>query len=471
MKKKEFLTALGAELGEQYVTTEGTPQLTYVRKRFAHFLRDRSLVALAQPDGVEALQKVLALARKHQVTVWTQARPHDVSGIAAPATKEVLLLDLSRMNRILDVDRLNATALLEPGVTYLQLAQYLKNNNIPFCLDCTRNPEDSVVATIASRAYGFTPYGDRALMQCGAEVLLPDGMLVRTGMGAMPKSNMFQLFKWGFGPVVDGLFMQSNLGIITKLGTWLMPEPPAAVAFHVALPNETALALAVEAMRPLKVNMIVPNTVSIGTREYELSHAHRGGAETDTLGEWNLFGAVYGLPANVTFLWDTVQQALGSIPGARLTRIEDTAGEALLNRRHLMFGHPEQLRSRLEPGEERLRVTAVGPIAAADIGQMLSLAHTTLREAGLPPLIEISLGWRMALVSAEIPFSLDQPKSLGAARKVAASLVAEWAKSGYTPTHAPASELPEVLQHLSPTFRTTYQTLKRALDPDGVLAS
>lgn len=473
MKKKELLTALSAELGEQHVASEGAPQLAYARKRFSHFLRDRSLVALAQLDGIESLQKVLELARTHQVTLWTQARPHDTSGIAAPAKKDVVLLDLSRMNRVVEVDRLNATALLEPGVTYLQLAQYLQDNKIPFWLDCTRNPDDSVVSTIASRAYGFTPYGDRTLMQCGTEVLMPDGLLVRTGMGAMPKSNMFQLFKWGYGPVVDGLFMQSNLGIITKLGTWLMPEPPAAVAFHVALPDEAALAAAIEAVRPLKVNMIVPNTVAISTSDYERSYVHSDRKASDSLGPWNLFGAVYGLPANVAFLWEVVQQTLGTIPGAKLENIEDAAEDALLTRRHLMFGRPDQLLARKEPpkAENRIRIAAVGPITAADVGQMTSLARTALREANLPPLLEVSLGWRMALVAAEIPFDLDRAKSLASARKTAASLMTAWAKAGYTPTHAPADELPEAMQHLSSVFVSTIDKLKNSIDPYGIIAN
>lgn len=32
------------------------------------------------------------------------------------------------------------------------------------------------------------------------------------------------MFKWGYGPYVDGLFTQSNFGVVTKMGLWLMPE-------------------------------------------------------------------------------------------------------------------------------------------------------------------------------------------------------------------------------------------------------
>lgn len=75
------------------------------------------------------------------------------------------------------------------------------------------------------------------MMHCGMEVVLPNGELIRTGMGAMPQprkpgdkptrpdeepgNKCWQLFPYGFGPFNDGLFSQSNLGIVTKIGIWV----------------------------------------------------------------------------------------------------------------------------------------------------------------------------------------------------------------------------------------------------------
>ena len=80
------------------------------------------------------------------------------------------------------------------------------------------------------------------MMHCGLEVILPNGELVRTGMGALPdpssaiKSNQslrpdqqqgnkcWQLFNYGFGPYNDGIFTQSSLGIVVKMGIWVIME-------------------------------------------------------------------------------------------------------------------------------------------------------------------------------------------------------------------------------------------------------
>lgn len=71
-------------------------------------------------------------------------------------------------------------------------------------------------------------------MHYGMEIVLPSGELIRTGMGAFPNpplphpegarpdqipgNRAWQLFNYGFGPYNDGIFSQSNLGIVVKMG-------------------------------------------------------------------------------------------------------------------------------------------------------------------------------------------------------------------------------------------------------------
>ncbi|EIA48351.1 hypothetical protein ACHIUN_00125 [Campylobacter coli] len=50
---------------------------------------------------------------------------------------------------------------------------------------------------------------------------MANGEILRTGMGALPKAKTFAENKYGYGPYVDGLFSQSNFGIVTKMGFWM----------------------------------------------------------------------------------------------------------------------------------------------------------------------------------------------------------------------------------------------------------
>src|SRR3546814_20369760 len=73
----------------------------------------------------------------------------------------------------------------------------------------------------------YLPLGMDWQAPTGMEVVLADGSLLRTGMGAIPGSKSWHVYKRGLGPVLDPLFVQSNFGIVTRMGYWLMRKPDA----------------------------------------------------------------------------------------------------------------------------------------------------------------------------------------------------------------------------------------------------
>ena len=91
-------------------------------------------------------------------------------------------------------------------------------------------------------------------MQCGMEVVLADGELMRTGMGAMPGNRSWHVYKRGLGPTPDQLFMQSNFGIVTKMGVWLMPYPEVYMPFWVRVWRTTTSAPLVDTLRRLMLD-------------------------------------------------------------------------------------------------------------------------------------------------------------------------------------------------------------------------
>jgi 4-cresol dehydrogenase (hydroxylating) len=69
------------------------------------------------------------------------------------------------------------------------------------------------------------------------------------------------------GPWVDGIFTQSNFGIITQIGIWLMPEPPGYRPYLITFPEEDDIHPITEITRPLKISMLIPNAATKGDRK------------------------------------------------------------------------------------------------------------------------------------------------------------------------------------------------------------
>src|SRR3546814_19198354 len=72
------------------------------------------------------------------------------------------------------------------------------------------------------------------------------------------------LFPYGIGPALDGLFVQSSLGIVTAIGIWLMPEPEAYSFFICSLERDEDIAAFVDDLRPLRLDGTVRSVIHLG---------------------------------------------------------------------------------------------------------------------------------------------------------------------------------------------------------------
>ena len=160
-------------------------------------------------------------------------------GGSAPNLSGSVVLDLKRMNRILDVSERNHSALVEPGVSYFDLYRHIQERKLKLWVDVPDPGWGSPVGNSLDHGGGYLQpmYRNHFDSHCGMEVVLANGDLLRTGMGAMPGAQTWQQYKFGFGPWIDGMFSQSNFGVVTKMGFWLMPEPDAYLTGTVTVPR------------------------------------------------------------------------------------------------------------------------------------------------------------------------------------------------------------------------------------------
>ena len=106
-----------------------------------------------------------------------------------------VVLDLHRMNKIIEVNEEYAYAIVEPGVSFFDLYNYIQEKKLNLWSSVPAIGWGSVLGNTLERGFGYTPNGEHSQQQCGMEVVLPNGEIVRTGMGAMEGSKTFALFK------------------------------------------------------------------------------------------------------------------------------------------------------------------------------------------------------------------------------------------------------------------------------------
>jgi 4-cresol dehydrogenase (hydroxylating) len=433
---------LAAVTGKEYVIDADADDAKPYHDLFGGVAdNDTTFEAVVLPGGVEELQKVVRAAADQGYALWTMPNAAgNGAGLGAPG-RPAVIIDQRRMNRILEVNAGSATALVEPGVSYRQLHEHLQKKGIPLWIDSDLNPDNSIAGSICARHYGYTPYGDHMLMQCGMEVVLGNGDLLRTGMGAVPDSDTWQLFKYNFGPYLDGLFTQSPLAVVSKVGLWLMSRPPVYRPFMITLPDDDALTQMLEALRPLKLNGTLANTVAVSSRAFETALHHRldnilqGRPVHPTtlktiigLGEWNVFAALYGGPDNVDLTWDTLTGIFNHVEGAVIFQDKDRGDDIVWRtRRALMGGEaPASAGAGTLDGADGVSLTAAAPIEGEAAAGMNRIVKTVAADYHVQSLNEFAMPARTLLNQIHlIPGKGGRDDAVAAAREIINRLTRE----------------------------------------------
>ena len=144
------------------------------------------------PDGVEQVQKVVRIANKYKIPIYPVSTGKNLGyGGSAPVLSGSVVLDLKRMNRILEVNERNAYVLVEPGVSYFDLYRYIQEKGIKLWVDVPDPGWGSPVGNALDRGGGYLmpQYRNHFDSHCGMEVVLASGEVMRTGMVRARKLN------------------------------------------------------------------------------------------------------------------------------------------------------------------------------------------------------------------------------------------------------------------------------------------
>ena len=211
----------------------------------------RQITALLSPESEADVLAIVKTAMTHRTPIYPVSTGRNWGyGSSSPVKDGCVLVDLSRMNRILDCDKEMGLVTLEPGVTQQQLSDFLKENELNFLVPVTgAGPDCSLLGNALERGYGITPVADHFAAFTRLRVVLGNGSIYDTPLSEMGGTLIDRSFKYGVGPYIDGLFTQSNFGVVTSMTISLAPVPEKVIGFFFGVADDSRLEAAVSAIR------------------------------------------------------------------------------------------------------------------------------------------------------------------------------------------------------------------------------
>ena len=219
---KEVYRELAAIVGPEYVSDQ--PEERYIYSMDPGTMPPAVPDLVVMPNSTEEVRRIVQVANQHRIPVVPLGAGLVLSGLSR-ALRGGIIVDMKRMNRILEINEMSRYAVVEAGASQGMLQAYLKKHHPGLKHSA---PDAPPVATIAgnvsihgsghlSHAHGF--HSD---MLNGLEVVLPTGEVVRIGSCATSD------FWFARAPLPDltGLFLgwAGTTGIITKLAIKLYPN-------------------------------------------------------------------------------------------------------------------------------------------------------------------------------------------------------------------------------------------------------
>jgi len=525
----QALGAMAAVVGAANIDADDATRERYARSTAARPVRPLALVRPADAAEVAQLVRIAAGARLAVYPISTGKNWGYGDACAVGAGQ--VILDLSRMNRIVHVDPDLAYAVIEPGVTQRQLSDFLREGGYPLWADCTgAGPDTSYIGNIMERGFGHSPYGNRLQHVAGMQVVLASGELLETGFGHYRQARAAHLFPYGVGPFLDGLFTQSNMGIVTRLGIWLMPHSACVNHFLCSVPQHADIGPVVEALRPLRLDGTLRSILHIGNDMrvfsgggvFPRAAAPEGARLPDALraqmrsksgvGAWTVSGALHGSHAQVALARAALRRALrgtgarpafvserslragalaarllgGTAVGRRL-RARVALGQSLFamnrgvpdgrflagaywrRRQGLPAGFPAQA-DPARDGCGLLWVSPVLPMRGEDMLAVHDLAEAVFQKHGFDLFATFSMINERALGGVlTVAYDQDDAQEKARAKACHDEVFARLFEAGYIPYRVGNHAMAR-LDPQGDSYWRTVGAIKAALDPAGILA-
>lgn len=459
----EILARLKAVTGEKGFIADERDMAPHLEERRELF--HGRAAAVLKPASTEEVSAILQIAHEAGISVVPQGGNTGLVGGQIPdESGEAIILSLSRMNRVRAMDTLNNTLTVEAGVTLAAVQQAAADAGRMFPLSLASEGTCQIGGNLASNAGGtqVLRYGNARDLVLGLEVVLANGD-VWNGLTGLRKDNT--------GYDLRHLFLGSEgtLGVITAAVLKLFPRPEAVTTAFVAVPDVEA---AVGLLR-------IADTVSGGqVSAFELVPrigldfvtTHLDGA-VDPLADrspwYVLVEMTAGMPAHLD---EAMEASLKE--GLEQGLVTDAAIAQSETQRAAFWRLRESLSDlqRLEGGSIKHDVS----VPVSRMGDFIARA-TAAVEDRLPGVRPVPFGH---IGDGNVHFNLSQPVAMDKAafldlwdemNAIVHGIVREMGGSISAEHGVGQLKRDEIAATKSPVEMELMRSLKRALDPKGIL--
>ena len=480
------------------------------------------------PANKDQIKACLDIAKSNNIGLYPVSTGKNWGyGCATPTAENTVKMSLHRLAEISNYNAELGYITIEPGVTQRQLAEYLKLNCDKHWMDCSGSSSDcSVVGNSLDRGFGYTPYSNHAKHIISMEVVLPDGGVINTGHGQFKNAHTANTYMAGTGPAINGLFIQSNLGIVTKLTIELMPKPEYFEAFFFSINNEDKLPGLINKLATLRKSQHIQSAVHLGNTlrvipaftQYPWEESNYSTPLPERLvkkyqkmygiGAWNGSGALYGTKKEVNLAKKYIKLVLGkSVDRLRFINEKKLSFVNFLNEkfpckklRHLdkmlkilnpivgiMRGEPADSvlaatywrkkspppSGQMDPERDKCGLIWCSPVAPATgkhAETISEIAKQILPKYGFEAAMTITV---MDELNIENIISITYDREENEDNNALAcyfELEETLANSGYYPYRLGIHAMESTLSRSDEAYKTFLRKIKQAIDPDNIIS-
>jgi D-lactate dehydrogenase (cytochrome) len=360
----DLLEGLGAFLPEDRVVSAGDDLRRHAGGIFTYHAPARP-DAVVYPESRDEVVEILRFANEHQVPIVPFGQGSSLEAHTIPVNGGISL-DMTRMNRILELRPEDFIVRVEPGLTHGGLNAVLAEHGLFFPVDPGWDASLGGMAGTNASGTNAVKYGVMRDQALGLEVVLADGAVMRTGGLAMKSSAGYDL---------TGLFVGSEgtLGVFTELILRIYPLPGRTVAARAVFPDIEAAGRAAVAM--IRSGMSIGRVELVDARTVGAVNALKG---TDYAVAPTLFLEFSGSEASVEGDVEMVRRIFADEGCSRFdVEADEAAREKLWEARH----DAALAIQALYPGMGMMSTDVCVPIS--DLPEALRHARETVESRGL----------------------------------------------------------------------------------------